>query len=203
VRARLLSRVLRAANEGIFFPRRQEFLANLLAPYVAQGASALDVGSSSGRLARKIQDRTGARFAGVDIHIPGEPSIPVTRYDGKTLPFEDSSFDCVTIVDVLHHTEDPAGLLAEARRVARDRVLIKDHYWETGWDLLMLRLSDYIGNKPYGIVLPYNFLSIESWLTLFRNGKLSVVEERRFRIARLDPCKHVFFHLSKSPVSGR
>jgi SAM-dependent methyltransferase len=36
---------------------------------------------------------------------------------GETLPFEDGSFDVVTMVDVIHHLDDPRGVLAEVHRV--------------------------------------------------------------------------------------
>ena len=54
-------------------------------------------------------------------------AIPVTIYDGRTLPFEAAAFDALIIVDVLHHADDPALLLREAARVARRSILIKDH----------------------------------------------------------------------------
>jgi SAM-dependent methyltransferase len=38
-------------------------------------------------------------------------------YDGKTLPFEDGSFDTVLSVQVLEHTPHPAALVAEMARV--------------------------------------------------------------------------------------
>lgn len=37
--------------------------------------------------------------------------------DGRRLPFTQSSFDCVSIANGLHHFEDPATVLREARRV--------------------------------------------------------------------------------------
>jgi SAM-dependent methyltransferase len=194
---------MRAVNDRLLFPNRRRCLADILTPYVGNALTVLDVGSSIGMLAREMQDRTGASFTGVDIHVFAETAVPVVRYDGRRLPFDDGSFDLVTIVDVLHHTEDPAALLAEARRVSRERILIKDHYYESRLDERLLRISDYIGNKPDGIVLPYNFLALEEWHALFRGQGMEIVEERCFRIALLDPCKHVLYSLRKELAVAR
>ena len=56
-----------------------------------------------------------------------ETKVPVKEFDGKRIPHPDKSFDVVMFVDVLHHTEDPTILLAEARRVAKPAVVLKDH----------------------------------------------------------------------------
>lgn len=192
--------LMRTVNDRLIFPNRRRWLADILTPHVGNALTVLDVGSSIGMLAREMQDRTGASFTGVDIHLFAETSIPVVLYDGRKLPFDDRSFDLVTMVDVLHHTEDPAALLAETRRVSRDRVLIKDHYYESRLDERLLRISDYLGNKPYGIPLPYTFLSLEEWHTMVQDLGLQIVEERCFRLARLDPCKHVLYSLRKEPA---
>lgn len=39
--------------------------------------------------------------------------------DGKRTPFRDASFDGVLLVDVLEHTTDPEGIVAEVRRILR------------------------------------------------------------------------------------
>ena len=51
----------------------------------------------------------------------------MTEFDGRTIPFDDGTFDAVTFVDVLHHTDDATVLLREAARVASTAVVIKDH----------------------------------------------------------------------------
>ena len=50
--------------------------------------------------------------------------IAVKHYDGRTIPFDDSSFDVVTCVDVLEHVPDYAGLLQEMVRISSRVVLV-------------------------------------------------------------------------------
>jgi SAM-dependent methyltransferase len=76
--------------------------------------------------------------------------------------------DYVMIVDVLHHTEDPAALLSEACRVARHGVVIKDHLLEGFASGATLRLMDWLGNRGHDVALPYNYLSRSGWEGLFR-----------------------------------
>jgi SAM-dependent methyltransferase len=49
---------------------------------------------------------------------------PDLLYDGRRLPFEDRSFDTILNVQVLEHTPDPRGLVAEMSRVMRDDGLL-------------------------------------------------------------------------------
>ena len=63
----------------------------------------------------------------------------------ERLPCADAGADVVLFVDVLHHTSDPLPLLAEARRVARQAIVIKDHLCD-GWLAdPTLRLMDWFG----------------------------------------------------------
>jgi len=45
---------------------------------------------------------------------------PDLYYDGRTLPFEDASFDTVLNVDVLEHTQEPGQVVSEMGRVLKD-----------------------------------------------------------------------------------
>jgi len=55
----------------------------------------------------------------------GHPRIrSVAAYDGKTIPFPDSSFDAVMCVEVLEHVADYEALLLELVRVARRMVFL-------------------------------------------------------------------------------
>ena len=99
--------------------------------------------------------------------------VPVDVFDGKTLPYADRSFDAVLIVDVLHHTEDPAALLQEARRVCRGVVILKDHLADPWLAVARLRLMDVVGNARHGVALTYNYWKRAQWQAAFRDVGLA------------------------------
>ena len=189
---------MRYVNGKIMFPRRYAFLSQELSPYLQGNRSILDVGSSNGRLIKQIAENLiDVEIAGVDIKAQPGSVIPIKEYDGTLLPYADDSFDCVVLIDVLHHAQDQAGLLLEAKRVTRKHILIKDHYWKSRLDWHILKWADYFGNDAFGITLPYNYLAVSAWNQTFRNAGLAVLAEKLFTKYSLDPCKHVIYHLSK------
>ena len=108
--------------------RRVRHLAQRLAPLMPRDGTVLDVGCGDGAVAAAIAARRpDIRVTGLET-LPRAPCpISVEPFDGEIIPRQDDSVDTVLIVDVLHHTHDPARLLSEALRVARRTVVIKDH----------------------------------------------------------------------------
>ncbi len=182
---------VRALAEKVFFPYRYAELTERLSPHLQDVPSVLDVGASCGRLARRLMDATGCHIVGVDVCLQPRSHIEVRYYDGRTFPFADGEFDCVIMVDMLHHSVDIEQMIREACRVSRRYVLIKDHYWDTSFDLVGLRVADYLGNAPYGVSLPYNYLRLEEWARLFHRHNLKAASMDTYRRHPLDPCKHI------------
>jgi len=141
--------------------------------------SILDVGCGHGQVAKRLMfDNPNWKIQGVDVVVQPGCLIPVTTYNGEKLPFPDNSFEAVFCVDMLHHTHDPKGLLAESCRVASKWVIIKDHIADNKWDHRVLSFLDWTGNAGTGIPLPYNFLSSHQWQRLFEEVGLVEVEKR-------------------------
>lgn len=160
--------------------RRVRILSAYLRERIPTGSRVLDVGSGDGTIAKTIADaRPDVDVEGVDVLIRPSTAIPTTQYDGLHLPFADNSFDVVMLVDVLHHADNPGVVLAEASRVARDRVLIKDHLTDRWGSTPTLRFMDWVGNAPHGVALPYNYLSKAQWLDLAARAGLRVEEWRQ------------------------
>lgn len=156
--------MLGAAHGSLVHGRRVEALARAFLPLCEPGWHVLDVGCGDGQLGALLQDRgRDVRVEGLEFAPRSETKIPVQPFDGKTIPLAENSVDAVMMVDVLHHTEDARVLLREACRVARRAVLLKDHRTARPLALVTLRMMDWVGNKPHGVVLPYNYWSEARW----------------------------------------
>lgn len=153
--------------------RRVRVLSSWFARLAPRSARVLDVGCGDGLLSAEIcARRPDLDIRGLDVLPRNHPHIPVEIFDGSKIPFGDAEFDAVLFSDVLHHTDDPTVLLREARRVARDCVLIKDHYRKGLAARQRLRVMDWVGNSRFGVALPYNYWTESQWYKAWRDLRL-------------------------------
>jgi SAM-dependent methyltransferase len=153
----------------------------------------LDVGCGDGLLAALLlRQRPEVSLTGLDVQVRERTWIPVQAYDGHAIPFEEASFVAVLFVDSLHHSEDPLGLLREAKRVTRQRVIIKDHTCEGPWDRVTLWFMDYIGNARYGVARPGTYWSKQRWLDAFATLGMTVAEWKSQLELYPWPARYVF-----------
>src|SRR5712692_10489655 len=155
-------------HHALVFQRRTRVLAEMLAAQIPPGAPVLDIGCGDGTIGSLIaQLRPDISIQGVEFLVRPECKIECRAFDGASLPFPDGVFDVCLFVDVLHHTQDPSILLREAARVSRIFGLLKDHLVENFLDEVTLRLMDWVGNRPHGVVLTYNYQSRRKWKEYF------------------------------------
>ncbi|HQU46874.1 MAG TPA: class I SAM-dependent methyltransferase [Pirellulales bacterium] len=95
--------------------------------WLPANAELLDIGCSAGYHVRHLA-RKAKRVVAIDVdRIALEVArrrvkssrVTFLEYDGHTLPFADSSFDSITMLDVLEHVHDRPTLVAEIVRVLR------------------------------------------------------------------------------------
>ncbi len=123
-----------------------------------------DIGAGDGALASAVLGlRPDLAVRGVDVLQRSGTVVSVELYDGHTLPWETGSLDWTLLVDVLHHADDPVGLLQEAARVSRVGVIIKDHYAENALDQRTLSMMDWFGNSGYGVPSLFRYWSRSEW----------------------------------------
>ena len=143
-------------------------LADHFSKLLPDKATVMDVGSGDGGLAVAIKTRKpNLEIRGIDTLIRDEIQIPVDLFDGQVIPADDNSTDFVMFSDVLHHTDDPMVMIREAERVARKAVLIKDHLADGFLALPTLRFMDGVGNRRFGVRLPYNYWRSDQWESAF------------------------------------
>jgi SAM-dependent methyltransferase len=144
--------------------RRVQVLANWFAKLLPSGVRVLDVGCGDGLVSALLQQqRPDIAVRGIDVLPRAQTHIPIEIFDGSSIQFPSASFDVVLFSDVLHHTEDATILLREARRTAKQHVLIKDHYREGLAANARLRFMDWVGNARFGVALPYNYWTRQHW----------------------------------------
>ena len=160
------------------YERRLKALVEVLGDCIPRGESLLDVGCGGGALGGALVDVKGLEVRGLETNVREGCPIPVDAYDGESIPQGDNSVDNVLLADVLHHEENPARLLREAARVARKRVIVKDH--KTGPPLSWPRISliDWAANAGYGVRCLFRYPSLTGWHDLFMECNLSIQEER-------------------------
>ena len=168
-------RWLGSAHGGLVHGRRVEALTSAFLPLLDPGWHVLDVGCGDGQLGALLAERgPEVRVEGLEYAPRPETRIPVRAFDGDRIPLEDNEVDAVMLVDVLHHTDDARVLLREARRVARRAVLLKAHRTARLLARLPVRVMDWVGNKPHGVVLPYNYWSEARWRQAWQELGLTV-----------------------------
>ena len=171
--------MLGRAHQRLVYGRRIGVLARHLGELLPRASTVLDVGSGDGLLARRIMDlRPDLRISGVDVLARPTAYLDVQIFDGVHLPFAASAFDVVMMVDVLHHAARQDDLLREMARVARQRVVIKDHLASGFLAHPTLRFMDWVGNRRHGVALPYSYWSPGRWERGFANAGLRVIERR-------------------------
>ena len=170
--------LVKAAHQRSVSGRRVRVLSEFLAAKIPAGASVLNIGCGDGTIASLItyQNPT-VSIRGIEFAPRPACLIECAPFDGATIPHPSASFDVCMFVDVLHHAPDAQGiarLLAEASRVSRRLILIKDHLSESRFDFKTLQFMDWVGNRPHGVVLPYNYQSRAQWNQYFSLSGLNV-----------------------------
>lgn len=98
-------------------------IVEYLRPALARvSGKVLDVGA--GQSPWRAWLPASARYQGIDVGYSDEFGMDGNRpdvlyYDGKLMPFENATFDCVLCIEVLEHSEQPDLLLSEIARVIK------------------------------------------------------------------------------------
>jgi SAM-dependent methyltransferase len=133
----------------------------------APGLRLADIGGGTGNYALAFK-REGWEPVVVDrspemLERAAAKGLEVVEADAQRLPFEDESFDAVTMISMLHHVENRDAALVEARRILRPggRLALKGF---TGEDAATLWILNY-------------FPSSRNWMEATHPPQAAILEE--------------------------
>ena len=140
----LLANLPRGTRRGWSRYRTWDMLkARRIADRLHDGDRVLDIGCGTGHMLAELSLFRGIEPQGVDLDLHPErfAEIPITVFDGKSLPFDDGQFDATMLCYVMHHLvpADAAAMLQEARRVTRRKVFLIEDSLPTFGPLYRLR----------------------------------------------------------------
>lgn len=132
-----------------------------ISPYLKEfkAGKILDVGMGSGTNAGMLL-RKGYKVKGVDVaDLSMYGDLKATIYDGKEIPYKDKHFDVGIIIHVLHHCQDPIGVLKEAMRVSRRIIFIEDTF-RNKLEKMAVSACDSLGNFEF---CDHKYLEVAEW----------------------------------------
>ncbi|HEX9907344.1 MAG TPA: methyltransferase domain-containing protein [Thermoplasmata archaeon] len=121
----------------------------------------LDIGCGNGIYEQALSDNCEEMF-GIDLDVKAlricrEASVSADyiQANAEALPFADSKFDAVMIVEVIEHVEDPLGCLSEVCRVLRPNGVIMITAPNRGYPFMTHGIT--IGSRWYDTLLGMPF----------------------------------------------
>jgi ubiquinone/menaquinone biosynthesis C-methylase UbiE len=176
------------------YQHRARWSARKIMPHVKAGDQVLDVGAGDCRLAIRLQEKANCQVTPVDVEDFNQTDLKLIMFDGERLPFADGTFDAVLLVFVLHHAKDAKAVLAEARRVTRDRVIVLEDVTTSRWDRMMFRGFHHWLAWSEKISYPYHENRPRQWTQIAES--LGLKEAAATPLGRtLGPCscRHIAF----------
>ena len=126
-----------------------------------RGQTCLDLGGDNGVISYQLR-RLGGTWTSADLAGKSVESIRrlvgerVVALDGPTLPFPDSSFDVIVVIDMLEHVADDARLIGECHRVLKQsgRLVVNVPHIKSWATLPPVRRMLGLGDEAHGHVRP-------------------------------------------------
>ncbi len=152
-------------------------------PFVRCGDRLLDVGCHDRSLIDRVHPRIESAV-GIDTNVTSSSDGRVEILRGRfpdDRRFDDACFDCITMLAVLEHVDDPAVLATECERIlapgGRLVLTVPHPRVDVVLDILMfLGLADGMAAEEH------HGFDVEATRSLFETAKLSLFRERRFQL---------------------
>ncbi|MEM6645123.1 MAG: class I SAM-dependent methyltransferase, partial [Bacteroidota bacterium] len=150
-------------------------------------AVVLDVGAGEGYVAEHLAFRTGASLHLTDVEETNRTMLPFAKATPNALPYPSQHFDVAYAYFVLHHAQDPEGLIEEVLRVTRHRLVVAESVFTTESEYRRLEWLDQRANRLRGGWMTpqeehLTFKKTDEWIRLIEGkGAQLVSREERGR----------------------
>jgi ubiquinone/menaquinone biosynthesis C-methylase UbiE len=153
--------------------------------HIQNNTKCLDYGCYDGHFIKTVRQHKDVDFVGVDKNtriISENPYKLKLIHITDELPFDDESFDCVTLIDVLEHIYDQDFVLREINRVLKtDGVLIVTVPQMHVFSFLDLKNLSFVFPRlsKWVLSLIYSRKNYEAWYVNSPNGLIGDVEKEK------------------------
>ena len=158
----------------------------------------LDYGCGSGATAHYLKE-AGVKVSGCDVRdYRKHKDFPFLLAAKTSTPLKSESFDSVILGFVLHHCHDQEGVLREATRIARRKVIVLEDVAESKPEEAWVRFFDILCNLPNGFQADMAYKTESEWAKSFKEAGLEVKSRQRIYTLPV-PARKVLFVLEKKP----
>lgn len=175
---------------------KAEKVGEEISNFIDDGENILDFGCGDMTIAEAVKSRRKVSMTGVDTVNYNRTKNRLILYNGKKIPFKNSSFDTVVSSLVFHHCDDPEAALKECKRVSMKKIIVIEDYYKNAFEKFLTRAVDWVANRIQSeeINIPFNFKSVQEWEKVFSENGLGVVAKKSFGIP-MSPNKYMLFVL--------
>lgn len=143
--------------------------------YLRKNDRILDIGTGNGALCKSLLEN-GFEVQPLDIRNNSFfKDLKPIIFDGVHIPYPDNSFDTALLITVLHHTDNPEGLLREAARVAAKIIIMEDVYTNIFQKKLTFLTDSLVNLEFFGH--PHTNKTDGEWKSVFENEGLKVISQ--------------------------
>ena len=155
----------------------------------------LDLGAANSCLGQLLEKNYNCHAISLEVtQYQTQNRLPLVIFNGRDIPFKDNSFDIVLILFVLHHAEEPAQVLKEAKRICRRSVIVFEDYIESWHDLLHFRIFHDLLEWYTALAAPQHELNMEQWSQLAKEtGFKEMCKKRVKRSMGIISPRHVVY----------
>ncbi|NIM46866.1 MAG: methyltransferase domain-containing protein [Candidatus Aenigmarchaeota archaeon] len=178
---------------------RSKWITNLVSDFIKDTKKVIDIGAGDCILTKSLMKTKNVDVVAVDRGNFSKTDIAPIILDGVELPFPDNHFDAALLIFVLHYVRDRDRLLAEAKRVAKNRIIIISDFCTNSFEKFLTSIWGYFANLGRASDRKIPFCIYESDLkNIAEKFGLKIIAEKNFRsLLSLYLIKHKLLVLEK------